>query len=64
MPYVAEKKTISVVIYPFGFRGDTLINGAVSTTATRKSATELEAKIESLMLFFTTKVTERTEDEK
>jgi len=40
---------ILIMRYLFGFRGDTLINGAVSTTATRKIAAELGANIESLM---------------
>ncbi|MDC0053744.1 hypothetical protein OAK05_05715 [Gammaproteobacteria bacterium] len=35
--------------YLFGLQGDTLINGVVAEDATRKTAEEIEAHLESLM---------------
>jgi hypothetical protein len=38
-----------VLRYVFGFSGDSLIDGVVADDATRKSAAEIEAHLESLM---------------
>jgi YD repeat-containing protein len=38
-----------IMRYLFGFRGDTLINGAVAQNASRKTAGEIETRIRSLM---------------
>ena len=35
--------------YLFGLQGDTLINGVVAGDATRKTAEEIEAHLETLM---------------
>jgi len=38
-----------VIRYLFGFRGDSLIEGAIETKATRRTAEEIEPVIESLL---------------
>jgi hypothetical protein len=38
-----------IIRYLFGFRGETLINGAIGDGATRKSAPEIEGYLQSLM---------------
>ena len=45
-----------VLRYIFGFSGDALINGVVADNATRTSAAEIEAHLESLMPSFWNKL--------
>ncbi|MBF0439093.1 MAG: hypothetical protein HQL93_08220 [Magnetococcales bacterium] len=48
-PLDALTDGLLIMRYLFGFRGDALINGAVSASATRKSASTIGDYIDSLM---------------